>query len=76
MGRAGQPRVQDALPQVPRLMERGEPGAERWLGVELRLVAGLVHGECMNIFSTLIYSLISVTISVIMNIFTTILIFI
>ena len=24
---------------APKLSERGEPGAERWLGVELRLVA-------------------------------------
>jgi hypothetical protein len=57
-------------------MERGEPGAERWLGVELRLVDGLVPGERMKIFSRLIYSVISVTILVIVNIFTTILIFV
>ena len=68
--------MQDALLQVPRLMERGEPGVERWLGMELRLAAGLVPGGCMNIFSSLIYSVISVTILVIVNIFTTIFTFV
>ena len=57
-------------------MEWGEPGAERWLGVELWLVASLVPGECMNIFSGLVYSVISVTILVMVTIFTTILIFV
>ena len=30
---------------APKLMEKGEPGAERWLQIELKLVGGWVDGS-------------------------------
>ena len=56
----------------------GAPGEESTVGPECQIDPWGDHlsKKCMNIFSTLIYSVISVTILVIVNIFTTILIFV